>query len=54
MQLSRLLGLRVIDAGSHPVGTVADVRLTIAGDPAHINQPPRVLGLVMRPRTKSS
>ena len=28
MQLSRFLGLPVVDAGSHPVGTVVDVRLT--------------------------
>ena len=54
MQLSRLLGLRVIDAGSHPVGTVVDVRLTVAGDPAHDPPTPRVLGLVISPRTKSS
>ena len=54
MQLSRLLGLRVIDAGSHPVGTVVDVRLTIAGDPAHDSPTPRVLGLVISPRTESS
>jgi sporulation protein YlmC with PRC-barrel domain len=54
MQLSELLGLRVVDAGSHPVGTVVDVRLTIAGDPEHNPPTPRVLGLVISPRTKSS
>ena len=54
MQLSRLLGLRVIDAGSHPVGTVVDVRLTVAGEPEHNPATPRVLGLVVSPRTKSS
>jgi sporulation protein YlmC with PRC-barrel domain len=54
MQLSRLLGLRVIDAGSHSVGTVVDVRLAIVGDPGHDPPTPRVVGLVISPRTKSS
>jgi hypothetical protein len=36
------------------VGTVVDVRLTIAGDPEHNPPTPRVLGLVISPRTKSS
>jgi sporulation protein YlmC with PRC-barrel domain len=54
MQLSRLLGLRVIDAAQHPVGTVVDVRLTLAGDPENNPPKPRVLGLVISPRTKSS
>jgi sporulation protein YlmC with PRC-barrel domain len=54
MQLSKLLGLRVIDAGSHPLGRVVDVRLTIAGDPEHDPPTPRVFGLVISPGTKSS
>jgi sporulation protein YlmC with PRC-barrel domain len=54
MQLSRLLGLPVIDAGSHPVGTVVDVRLVIAGDPSDQPPTPRVVGLVISPRTRSS
>jgi sporulation protein YlmC with PRC-barrel domain len=54
MQLSKLLGLRVIDAGQHPVGTVVDVRLTIAGDPQDDPPMPRVLGLVVSPRTRAS
>src|SRR6185437_11759645 len=54
MLLSKLLGLRVIDAGQHPVGTVIDVRLTIAGDPEHNPPTPSVLGLVISPRTRSS
>ena len=54
MQLSRLLGLRVIDAGSHPVGTVIDVRLTIAGDASYDPPTPRVLGLIISPHTTSS
>jgi sporulation protein YlmC with PRC-barrel domain len=54
MQLNKLLGLRVIDAGSHPVGTVVDIRLTVASDRAHDPPTPHVLGLVISPRTKSS
>ncbi|OBF30346.1 hypothetical protein A5724_24360 [Mycobacterium sp. ACS1612] len=52
MLLSEVLGLRVVDAGNHPVGTVVDVRLTISD--AHDLPKPRVLGLVISPRTKSS
>jgi hypothetical protein len=54
MQLSRLLGLQVLDAGSHPVGTVIDVRLAISGDPEQNPPTPRVVGLVISPRTKSA
>jgi hypothetical protein len=54
MQLSRLLGLRVIDAAHHSVGTVVDVRLTMTGDPDNGPAAPQVLGLVISPRTKSS
>ena len=54
MQLSRLLGLRVIDAAQHPVGTVVDVRLTMTGDPEHDPAAPEVLGLVISPHTRSS
>ncbi|MGV9800813.1 hypothetical protein ACWDTP_22455 [Mycobacterium sp. NPDC003449] len=54
MLLSNVLGLRVIDAGHHPVGTVIDVRLGIAGDPADRPDAPRVTGLVISPRTRSS
>lgn len=54
MQLSKLLGLRVIDAAQHPVGTVVDIRLALSGDPEHDPSPPRVFGLVISPRTKSS
>ncbi len=36
------------------MGTVVDVRLTVAGDLAHDPPTPRVLGLVISPRTKSS
>jgi sporulation protein YlmC with PRC-barrel domain len=54
MRLSRFLGLPVADAGGHPVGTVVDVRLTISGDLKDKPSTPRVLGLIVSPRTKSS
>jgi sporulation protein YlmC with PRC-barrel domain len=54
MQLSRFLGLRVVDAGNHAVGHVTDVRLAIGGDLQHGPPTPRVLGLVISPRTRSS
>jgi sporulation protein YlmC with PRC-barrel domain len=54
MQLSELLGMRVVDAGNHRVGTVTDVRLTVSGDLTGRPATPRVLGLVVSPRTTSS
>ena len=54
MQLSSLLGLQVIDAAQHPVGTIVDVRLTMSGDREHGPAAPRVLGLVISPHTRSS
>ena len=54
MQLSKLLGRRVIDAAQHTVGTVVDVRLAVAGDLEHDPAAPQVLGLVISPRTRSS
>ncbi|OBB01782.1 hypothetical protein A5662_12910 [Mycobacteriaceae bacterium 1482268.1] len=54
MQLSELLGLPVVDAGNHSVGTVVDVRLTVGGDLEHDPPTPRVLGLIVSPRTRSS
>jgi len=54
MQLSRFLGVRVIDAAQHPVGTIVDVRLVMTGDPQRSPAAPRVLGLVISPHTKSS
>src|SRR5215218_4220842 len=54
MQLSKVLGLRVVDAGSHPVGTVVDVRLVVSGDPHDDPPTPRVLGLIISPHTRSS
>lgn len=54
MQLSNLLGLRVLDAGHHPVGTVVDVRLKIDGDRSDHPSPPEVVGLAISPRTRSS
>ena len=44
MQLSRFLGLRVVDAAGHRVGTVVDVRLSISGDLHHDPSTPRLWG----------
>ncbi|HKV21085.1 MAG TPA: PRC-barrel domain-containing protein [Mycobacterium sp.] len=54
MRLSELLGMRVVDAGNHRVGTITDVRLAIAGELQDNPATPRVLGLVISPRTDSS
>jgi hypothetical protein len=54
MQLSKVLGLRVVDAGSHQVGTVVDVRLVVTGNPQDDPPIPRVLGLIISPHTRSS
>ncbi|CRZ15710.1 hypothetical protein [Mycolicibacterium neworleansense] len=54
MQLSNLLGLRVLDAGHHPVGTVIDVRLRFGGDGSDRPSSPQVAGLIISPRTRSS
>ncbi len=54
MQLSNLLGLRVLDAGHHRVGTVIDVRLRIAEDGEDRPGRPELAGLVVSPRTRSS
>ncbi len=48
------LGLRVVDAAGHRVGTVVDVRLSISGDLQHDPSTPRVVGLIVSPWTKSS
>ena len=50
MQLSRVLGMAVVDTDHHPVGTVIDIRLAVPRDRGR----PEVLGLVVSPRTTSS
>lgn len=54
MQLSNLLGMRVVDAGHHRVGTVIDVRLRIEDATGDHLPSPEVVGLVVSPRTRSS
>ncbi|BBZ05442.1 hypothetical protein MCHIJ_48790 [Mycolicibacterium chitae] len=54
MQLSSLLGMPVVDAGHHRLGTVTDVRLSVPGDRDDRPGTPRVAALVMSPRTRSS
>lgn len=54
MLASELLGLPVEDSSGQGVGTVIDVRLGIDGDLDHDPGQPRILGLVVSPRTRSS
>jgi hypothetical protein len=54
MRLSELLGLRVVDAGHHEVGSVIDVRLGVSGDTSHNPPATDVVGLVISPRSRSS
>jgi hypothetical protein len=54
MQLSDLLGVSVLDAAGHRLGTVTDVRLAIPGVLDSHPGPPAVFGLVVSPRTGSS
>jgi sporulation protein YlmC with PRC-barrel domain len=54
MRVSTLLGKRVVDGSSHYLGTVIDVRLAISGDPGQDPPAPRVVGLVVSPRSRSS
>ncbi|TQR82388.1 hypothetical protein D8S82_32380 [Mycobacterium hodleri] len=55
MQLSELLGLNVHDATARHLGTVIDVRLSL-GAHSIDERPaaPRLLGLLISPRTQSS
>jgi hypothetical protein len=45
---------KLVDAVGHRVGTVVDVRLSISGDLQNDPSTPRVVGLIVSPRTKSS
>jgi sporulation protein YlmC with PRC-barrel domain len=54
MLASELLGLPVEDSTGRGVGTVIDVRLVVEGDLHHDPGQPRILGLVVSPRTRSS
>lgn len=54
MLASELLGLPVEDSSGRGIGTVIDVRLVVDGDLHHDPGQPRVMGLVVSPRTRSS
>ena len=54
MQLSELLGLDVLDATAQRVGAVVDVRVDVGGDLNENPAAPRLFGLVVSPRTRSS
>jgi hypothetical protein len=49
-----MLGLEVRDAGGHRVGTVVDVRLVLEGRLDDRPGAPKLFGLVISPRTRSS
>lgn len=51
MQLSRLLGVAVLDADEQKVGTVIDVRLLVEDE---ADREPTVVGFVVSPHTSSS
>lgn len=54
MQVSELLGVDVVDADGHRLGTVVDVRLAVEGDLDHDPAVPTVFGVLVSPRTQSS
>ncbi|MEW5808739.1 MAG: PRC-barrel domain-containing protein [Actinomycetota bacterium] len=54
MQLSELLGLAVQDSTGQRLGTVIDVRLAVDGALDDRPGPPRLFGVVISPRTRSS
>jgi hypothetical protein len=54
MQLSELLGLCVRDAGSHRIGTVIDVRLSVNDSPDGQPLEPQILGVLVSPRSRTS
>lgn len=54
MQLSELLGLRVVDSSGQRVGTVVDIRLSVDGDLNDKPPSPTLFGMVVSPRTASS
>ncbi|APE16098.1 hypothetical protein BOH72_13625 [Mycobacterium sp. WY10] len=54
MQLSDLLGLPVCDSDGTPLGTLIDVRLSVTGDLDGRPDAPKVFGVIVSPRSKSS
>lgn len=54
MQLSDLLGLPVYDSDGTSLGTLIDVRLSVTGDLHHRPDAPKVFGVIVSPRSKSS
>ncbi len=54
MRLSDMLGRQVHDAHGHRVGTVIDIRLVLDGRLDDRPGAPKIFGLVISPRTRSS
>jgi hypothetical protein len=54
VELSEILGLAVLGENASHVGTVVDVRVVVRSDLDQNPDPPRLFGLVVSPRTRSS
>jgi len=54
MRLSDILGAEVRDSRDHCAGTVIDIRLALDRDLKVRSSAPRLVGLVISPRTRSS
>jgi len=54
VQLSDILGLDALDQSATRIGTVVDVRVVVDGDVDAGPDMPRLFGLVVSPRTRSS
>jgi sporulation protein YlmC with PRC-barrel domain len=54
MILSDLLGCAVYDSAGARLGVVSDARFVLDGPPEGLLAPPRLVGLIVSPRTSSS
>ncbi|MBM7502967.1 PRC-barrel domain-containing protein [Agromyces aurantiacus] len=54
MILSELLGSEVVDAAGDRVGSVVDARFAIDGAPGQLLAAPRLVGLLVSPRSRTS
>lgn len=54
MILSELLGSEVVDAAGERVGSVVDARFALDGPPGQLLAVPRLVGLLVSPRSRTS
>jgi sporulation protein YlmC with PRC-barrel domain len=54
MILSELLGAAVVDAAGERIGSVIDARFAIDGAPGQLLAEPRLVGLLVSPRSRTS